>query len=180
MVRNSSSRKKDTPWTTRMEKTTFKKSNDAPSGSSTPTMVKTAGKKSKGAPTGSGGPRLRGQGEPRPPQLHRRPAAEEEPVLHLPGLGQHARRGSCRSRTATESGGHCPRPVPRRLAMATTPRVADGLQKPRRPRLRRADVARRAEPNGRLPLRVRGTKGKGTGNKGGGKEGGGKKGKAKW
>ena len=44
--------------------------------------------------SGSGGPRLRCHGEPRPPQLpgHRRPAAEEEPVLHLPGLGGDARR----------------------------------------------------------------------------------------
>ena len=56
MVRNSSSRKMDTPWTPRMVKTTGKKSNDAPTGASTPTMVKTAGKKSKGAPTGASTP----------------------------------------------------------------------------------------------------------------------------
>ena len=36
MVRNSSSRKTDTPWTPRMVKTTGKKSNDAPTGASTP------------------------------------------------------------------------------------------------------------------------------------------------
>ena len=56
MVRNSSSRKMDTPWTPRMVQTTGKKSNDAPTGASTPTMVKTAGKKSKGAPTGASTP----------------------------------------------------------------------------------------------------------------------------
>ena len=39
-----------------MVKTTGKKSNDAPTGASTPTMVKTAGKKSKGAPTGASTP----------------------------------------------------------------------------------------------------------------------------
>ena len=55
-MRNSSSRKMDTPWTPRMVKTTGKKSNDAPTGASTPTMVKTAGKKSKGAPTGASTP----------------------------------------------------------------------------------------------------------------------------
>ena len=56
MVRNSSSRKMDTPWTPRMVQTTGKKSNDAPTGASTPTMVKTAGKKSKGSPTGASTP----------------------------------------------------------------------------------------------------------------------------
>ena len=56
MVRNSSSRKTDTPWMPRIVKTTGKKSNDAPTGASTPTMVKTAGKKSKGAPTGASTP----------------------------------------------------------------------------------------------------------------------------
>ena len=55
-MRNSSSRKMDTPWTPRMVKTTGKRSNDAPTGASTPTMVKTAGKKSKGAPTGASTP----------------------------------------------------------------------------------------------------------------------------
>ena len=39
-----------------MVKTTGKKSNDAPTGASTPTMVKTAGKNSKGAPTGASTP----------------------------------------------------------------------------------------------------------------------------
>ena len=39
-----------------MVQTTGKKSNDAPTGASTPTMVKTAGKKRKGAPTGSSTP----------------------------------------------------------------------------------------------------------------------------
>ena len=56
MVRNSSSRKMDTPWTPRMVQTTGKKSNGVPTGASTPTMVKTAGKKSKGAPTGASTP----------------------------------------------------------------------------------------------------------------------------
>ena len=86
-------------------------------------MVKTAGKKSKGAPTGSGGPRLRGQGEPRPPQLHRRPAAEEEPVLHLPGLGQHARRKV----VFAEAG-------PRRKVVATAPGQCLGAWQWRQPR----------------------------------------------
>ena len=39
-----------------MVKTTRKKSNDAPTGASTPTMVKTAGKNSKAAPTGASTP----------------------------------------------------------------------------------------------------------------------------
>ena len=39
-----------------MVKTTGKKSNDAPTGASTPTMVKTAGKNSKAAPTGASTP----------------------------------------------------------------------------------------------------------------------------
>ena len=55
-MRNSSSRKMDTPWAPRMVKTTGKRSNGAPAGASTPTMVKTAGKKSKGAPTGASTP----------------------------------------------------------------------------------------------------------------------------
>ena len=59
MVKNSSSRKMDTPTgasTPRVVKTAGKKSKDAPTGASTPFMVNTARKQSKDAPTGASTP----------------------------------------------------------------------------------------------------------------------------
>ena len=53
----------------------------------------------------------------------------------------------------------CWRPLPllsESGAVVRSPRLEDGLQQPRGPRLRRRDMAQRAEPNGRLPQRVRG------------------------